>query len=417
MKAFSGSILIAKKGKVILKEGYGLANYELSVPNTPQTKFHIASISKVFTAAAILMLEEKGLLAVDDPLTKYVPDYPGGEKITLHHLLVHTSGIPNINNFPEYGNWSRFPQTPASLIEKFKDRPLNFPPGTRYDYSNSNYNVLAAVIENISGRSYGEFLKENIFDPLGMQDTAHDGNPAVLIENVASGYAPAGVDGFEKAPYLDWTVKTGNGSITSTVEDLFKWDRALYADEILSSASRTKAFTPYVDDSVGYGWFISRRHNRRCIRMNGRSPGFQGEIHRYVDDGTCIVVLSNNYSGAASFMIDDIAAIAFGEPYEPLTVNKDLEIDAKVLASYLGAFQGGADFFVPNASLTLENREGRLALRWSMGGLSWLVPVSSSRFYDRTFGGLVTFGKDEGEVSHLTYRSSGRDYRANKKKM
>ncbi len=417
MKVFSGSILIAQQGKIVLKEGYGMANYELSVPNTPLTKFHIASISKTFTAAAVLILQQRGLLRVDDALTKYIPDYPGGEKITLHHLLVHTSGIPNINNFPEYGDWSHFPQTPGSLIEKFKNRPLNFPPGNRYDYSNSNYNILAAIIEKISGRPYGVFLKENIFDPLEMRDTAHDGDPAILVPNVASGYAPAGYDGFDKTPCLDWTIKTGNGSIYSTVEDLYKWDRALTTERILSSESKSQAFRPHVDGSVGYGWFISRRLNRRCIRMSGRSPGFQGEIHRYVDDGSCVIVLGNNYSGAASFMINDIAAIAFGEPYETLAVDRELKVDPGVMESYLGLYQGGGDFFVPNASLTLEKREGRLTLRWSMGGLSWLVPVADSRFYDRNYGGLLTFGRDDGgKVSYLVYRSSGRDYRAEKKK-
>jgi CubicO group peptidase (beta-lactamase class C family) len=417
MKAFSGSILIASQGKVLLNEGYGMANYELSVPNAPRTKFHIASISKTFTAAAILILEQRGLLSVDGPLIKYLPDYPGGDKITIHHLLVHTSGIPNINNFPGYGNWSRFPQTPASLIEKFKNRPLSFPPGTRYDYSNSNYNLLAAIIEKVSGRSYGDFLEEAIFDPLDMRDTAHDGDPAALIMNVASGYAPSGYDGFEKAPWLDWRVKTGNGSVYSTIEDLSKWDRALYTEKILSRSAQAKAFTAHVEDSVGYGWFISRRLGRRCIRMNGRSPGFQGEIQRYVDDGTCVIVLSNNYSGAASFMVNDIAAMAFGEPYELLAVNKDLVINPEVVESYLGLYQGGEDFFVPRATATLEKRGGHVAMRWSMGGLSWLVPISESRFYDRNFGGLVTIVKDEkGEVSHLIYRSGGADYRAEKKK-
>jgi CubicO group peptidase (beta-lactamase class C family) len=416
MKAFSGAILIAKQGKVILDEGFGMANYELSVPNTPRTKFHIASISKTFTAAAILILEDRGRLSVDDPVSKSIPDYPGGDKITIHHLLIHTSGIPNINNFPEYGEWSLHPQTPASLIEKFKNRPLNFPPGTRYDYSNSNYNVLAAVIEKLSGRRYGDFLKETIFDPLEMRDTAHDGNPAVLIPDVASGYTPAGYDGFEKTPWLDWTVKTGNGSIYSTVEDLYKWDRALSTDRILSRAALAKAFTPHIDDSVGYGWYIGKRLNRRCIRMSGRSPGFQGEIQRYVDDGTCVIVLSNNYSGAASFLITDIAALAFGESAEPLAVDRDLVIGPEAEESYLGLYQGGEDFFVPKATLTLEKREGHLVIRWSMGGLSWLVPISESRFYDRNFGGLVTIVKDErGAVSHLVYRS-GTDYRAEKKK-
>ena len=126
MKVFNGAVLIARKGKILLSKGYGMANYELDVANTPKTKFHLASVSKTFTAASILLLEERGLLRTSDPLTKYIPDYPNGEKITIHHLLIHTSGIPNVNNFPEYNNWSRFPQTTANLVDKFKNKPLNF---------------------------------------------------------------------------------------------------------------------------------------------------------------------------------------------------------------------------------------------------------------------------------------------------
>lgn len=417
MKAFSGSILIARGGEILLAKGYGSANYELDVPNTPQTKFHLASISKTFTSAAVMILEKRGALTVQDPLAKYIPDYPNGDKITIHHLLIHTSGIPNINDFPEYGDWSRLPQTTASLVEKFKNRPPNFEPGARYEYSNSNYNMLAYIIEKVSGRSYGDFLKESIFNPLGMRDTGHDGRASALVKNVASGYTPAGYEDLEKTPCLDWTIKTGNGSIYSTVEDMYKWDRALYTEKILSRASLDKTFTPHVDEAVGYGWFIGRRLNRRCIRMSGRSPGFQGEIHRYVDDDACVIVLGNNYSGAASFMINDIAAIAFSEPYERLAVNKELKIDPPVMASYTGFYQGGEDFFVPNASLTIEEREGHLAMRWSLGGLSWLVPMTESQFYDRTFGGRVTFVKNErGEISHLIYRSSATDYKATKTK-
>ncbi len=414
MQVFSGSVLIARHGKILLSKGYGMANYELEVANTPKTRFHLASISKTFTAASVLLLEERGLLSTADRLAKYLPDYPNGDKITIHHLLVHTSGIPNVNNFPQYNDWSRFPQTTASLIDKFKNQPLNFEPGARYEYSNSNYNVLAFIIEKVSGKSYGDFLKANIFDPLDMKDTGHDGNAAVLIKNAASGYTPAGFDGFEKTPYLDWTIKTGNGSLYSTVEDLYKWDRALYTEKILKKSTRDKIFTNHID-GVGYGWFISRRFNRRCIRMNGRSPGFQGEIHRYIDEDTCVIVLGNNYSGAASFMINDIAAIALGEPYEVLNVKARLHIAPTVSEPYVGRYNGGADFFVPNAYLTIENREGHLSLRWSMGGLSWLVPISETKFFDRNFGGSVTFVKNEkGEISHLLYRFSGTDYRASK---
>jgi CubicO group peptidase (beta-lactamase class C family) len=413
IKGFSGAVLVASKGRILLRKGYGLANYELGVANTPQTRFHLASISKSFTAASIMILAERGLLSTSDPLNKFIPDYPEGDKITIHHLLVHTSGIPNVNNFPDYDAKSKFPQTPASIVEMFKNKPLIMRPGERYSYSNSNYNLLAFIIEKVSGKSYGEFLKESIFDPLGMNDTGHDGKASALIGNRASGYAPVGAADLENAPYLDWTIKTGNGSLYSTVDDLYKWDRALHTEKILKRSTLDRVFASHVE-GVGYGWFVGRRLNRRVIRMSGRSPGFQCEIHRYVDDDTCVIVLSNNYSGAASFMITDLAAMVFGEPYEALAINPRLKTDPKVSEGYLGRYEGGEDFFVPRASITLERRDGVLAMRWSMGGVSWLVPMTETKFYDRIFGGLVTFVKDNNGVSHLIYRSSGTDYRANK---
>ena len=408
MKAFNGSILIARKGQVLLSKGYGMANYELEVPNTPQTKFHIASISKTFTATAIMLLQERGSLQVSDPLTKYIPDYPNGDKITIHHLLTHTSGIPDVNAFHDYNAKSVFPQTPASLIELFKQSPLNAQPGERYGYSNSNYNLLAFIIEKVSGKSYGEFLRANIFDPLGMKDTAHDGYAAALIKNRASGYVPAGVDGLDNAPYLDWTMKTGNGSLYSTVEDLYKWDRALYTEKILKKSSLDQMFTKHVDGAVGYGWFISRRLNRNALRMNGRSPGFQGEIHRYIDDDVCVIVLGNNYSGTASFMISDIAAIAFGEKYEVMAVMKAVKLDPKVTERFLGRYQGDANFFRPNAVLSIVKQSDHLGLSYFGNPAVPLTPLSSEKFYDRTFGASVTFVKNaQGEVTHFVYQGTG----------
>src|SRR6266550_639730 len=407
LNGFSGAILIAKGGRVIFSKGYGMANCELNVPNTPQTKFHLGSVSKTFTAAAIMILQERGKLNVHDPLAKYIPDYPNGDRITLHHLLTNTSGIPNVNNFPEYATQSKFPHTPSDLIPMFKQKPLDFEPGTRgYTESNSNYNLLAYIIEKLSGQTYGEFLKQNIFDPLLLRDTNHDGDASVLIANKASGYVPVGTTGVENAPYLDWSIKTGNGSIYSTAEDLLRWDRALHAEKILKKSSLQQMFTEQ------YGWFYGKRLNRTVVRMNGRSPGFNSDFQRYVDDDVCIIVLANTYAPTASVIGSDLAKIVFGEPYEVAKLVNPVRVDAKVLTSYAGRYQFGPDFFVPRGIYAIEEKNGEL-LMVAPGANATLVPQSETEFFDRPFWSMIIFARDsQGKVTHLIWRYGGQDYRA-----
>src|SRR5256885_2686883 len=372
-----------------------MANYELSVLNTPQTKFHLGSVSKTFTAAAIMILQERGKLNVHDKLTKFIPDYPNGDRITLHHLLTNTSGIPNVNNFPEYATQSKFPHTPADLITMFKQKPLDFEPGTKgYTESNSNYNLLAFIIEKLSGHSYGEFLRQSIFEPLGLRDTNHDGNANALISNKASGYLPAGLTALENAPYLDWSIKTGNGSIYSTTVDLYRWDRALYTEKLLKKSSLDQMFTEQ------YGWFSGQRLNRNVVRMNGRSPGFNSDFQRYVDDDVCIVVLANNYVPTASVIGSDLAKIVFGQAYEIPKLVKPPRIDTKVLDAYVGRYQFGEDFFVPRGVYAIGRKDGEL-LMVAPGADATLVPQSETEFFDRPFWSMIVFVKDnQGKVSH-----------------
>ena len=217
------------------------------MPNDLNTVFHIGSLSKSFTAAAILLLEQRGLLTTEDPLSKYIPDYPLGNKITIHHVLSHTSGITEINDLPEYVTASLQQQTPATSIELFKNKPLEFLPGESYQYSNSNYAILAFIIEQLSKKSFGVFMKENIFSPLGMDHTIHRANMGQVINKLAEGYVADGNFGLLKAPYLDWSSKTGSGSVVSTVNDLEKWNAALLGTAMpltickLSSRKKLKA--------------------------------------------------------------------------------------------------------------------------------------------------------------------------------
>jgi len=408
---FSGVVLIAWQGSILLNKGYGMADYALGVANSPATRFHIASVSKPFTAAALQLLEERGLLSTADPVARFIPDYPDGDRITLRHLLTHTSGIPNVNDLPEYEQASRTHQTPEDLVAMFKDKPLEFEPGADYRYSNSNYNLLAHIIEKVSGRSYGEFLELNIFQPLGIKNTGHDGRAQALIRDRASGYVPVGVRGLENAPYLDWSIKTGNGSLYSTADDLYRFDRALYSNQLLSEASRAKMFAESGDQN-SHGWFVRERFGRRLTAGNGRSPGFTSSLERFVDDDVCIIVLSNLYISTP--IAADLAAIVFDEPFTNPADIQPIELPRQALAPVLGHYQFGDDFFRPGITVTVRLQEDDLLLDWGGGFLSPLIPLSETRFIDRNFWAPVTFVvSEQGQVIRLLWHYE-KDYPAEK---
>lgn len=395
----SGSVLIARDGQILLSKGYGIANLEHFAANTPQTKFHIASVSKPFTAAAIMILEERGLLSVHDPLMKFIADYPDGEKITIHHLLTHTSGIPNINNFPDYDEKSKFPQSTESLVGMFKEKPLEFEPGKKYSYSNSNYNLLAYIIELVSGKRFGEVLQENIFLPLEMNNTGHHGDASLILEHNAEGYVPEGVTNLVKAPFLNWTIKTGNGSLYSTTEDLYKWVRALFTQKILSKTSLNNIFTNYVD-GVGYGWFIRNRFNREVRYINGRSPGFNSYLGHFVKDDVCIVVLSNIYNALSTTIGEDLAAIVLGEKYK-IPELKSIRPDPALVNMLIGEYQFEADFYQPNFKMKIYDKEGHLFSSWGA-----LLSISETEFIDRAYWGKMIFEREKnGNIAYLIYNS------------
>ncbi|MGZ7044813.1 MAG: serine hydrolase domain-containing protein [Candidatus Aminicenantales bacterium] len=408
---FSGAVLMASGGRVLLDKGYGLASQEFGVPNTPRTKFQIASLSKTFTAAAIMILEERGKLSVRDPLARFIPDYPAGDKITIHHLLTHTSGIPNVNDFPEYDRESRYPHTLPQIIAMFKDKPLRFAPGDRYYYSNSNYNLLAFVIEKVSGLSYGDFLEKNIFGPLGMKDTAHRASDGVIVPLLATGYMPSGAWGLERAPFLDWTMKTGNGSLYSTVDDLYKWDRALQDGKLLSRPSLEAMFTDHAS-GMGYAWFVGKRSGRRAVRFNGRSPGFTSYLERYIDDDACIIILSNNYAPVPHTAIDGLRGILFGEPYTSLMMDRGFKADEASLETFAGRYKFGPDYYRPDAVVEIKMEAGDLKIVWSETYKSALRPMAKGVFLDRLFWATLIFQTDaDGKVKGLIWRDT-KDYPA-----
>jgi len=319
-RQFNGSVLVAEKGKVIYKKGFGFANMEWEIPNKPDTKFRVGSITKQFTAMLIMQLREEGKLKLEDKLSQYLPDYrkDSGEQVTIHHLLTHTSGIPDCTNLPNFDqDVSRDPYPVDEFIKKFCSGDLEFTPGSQFSYSNPGYILLGAVIEKITGQSYEEVLKGKIWDPLNMKNSGYD-HHSVILKKRAAGYEKT-MDGYVNAPYLDMSIPYSAGALYSTVEDLYLWDQALYTDRLLSPKNKKIMFTPHLRN-YAYGWGI-RQHSfgdqsKTIIRHNGGINGFHTTIVRLVDDKHLIVLLNNTSRTKLNEMSQAIANILYGLPYE-----------------------------------------------------------------------------------------------------
>jgi CubicO group peptidase (beta-lactamase class C family) len=403
---FSGSVIVTKEGKTLFARGYGLANAEHQVPNTPTTKFRLGSITKQFTATAILILQERGKLSVDDPISKHLTDAPKAwEPVTIHHLLTHTSGIHSYTSMPDYGKKMSHPETVKSMIERFKDLPVDFKPGEKFEYSNSGYFLLGAIIEKASGKSYEAFLKEAIFDPLGMKDTGYD-HFATVLPHRASGYERKD-GGLVNAGYLDMGQPYAAGSLYSTVEDLAKWDRALHDGKPLSKASMEKMFTPVKND-YAYGWTVATRSGRKEIGHGGGINGFQTQIDRYPDQDVCVVVLCNVVPGSPGKVAHDLAAIVLGEPYKLPAEHKVAKVAPEVFDAYVGRYE-----IRPGFILTVTRDGDRLMGEPTGQPKHELFPESETEFFLKVVDAQLTFVKDDkGKVTHAVLHQAGRDSKA-----
>jgi len=323
---FNGTVLVADQGKVIYKKGFGMANMEWGIPNQPDTKHRLGSVTKQFTALLILQLVEQGKLKLDVPISTYLPDYPKatGDKITIHQLLTHTSGIPNYTSFPNFFKTTSLnPYSPEAFVKLFSDLPLEFTPGQKFAYSNSGYFLLGYIIEKVSGKTYEQCLQESIFTPLMMNNTGYDRHETIL-KNRASGYEKNGKN-YINANYLDMSIPYSAGSMYSTVEDLYLWDQALYSDKLLSSKSRGLLFGSYITAGTGhygYGWIIDEITNGnpneklQVIEHGGGINGFNTLISRVPSDKTLVVLLNNTGRTVLKEMNEAIRAILYNKPYD-----------------------------------------------------------------------------------------------------
>ena len=317
---FQGSVLVADRGK-IYEKGFGLANKEWDIPNAPDTKFRLGSITKQFTATLILQLVEQGKIKLDGKITDYLPDYrkDTGDKVTIQHLLTHTSGIPNYTSRPDFmTKISRDPYSVMDFVKKYASDDLEFEPGSKFSYDNGGYFILGAIIEKVTGKSYEQNLREKIFEPLGMTDSGYDHSESILAKR-ATGYGKMPT-GFVNSAYMDMSIPYAAGSLYSTVRDLYKWDRALYADKVLAATSKDLMFKPNLSN-YGFGFVISEipvgTAKIKAISHSGGINGFATLIVRLVDSQSTIILLSNvEATVSLSRMSQGITNILYDQPYD-----------------------------------------------------------------------------------------------------
>jgi CubicO group peptidase (beta-lactamase class C family) len=318
---FNGTALVAENGKIIYKGGFGMANIEWGIPNSPDTKFRLGSITKQFTAMLTLQLVDQGRIKLDGKISDYLPDFRKdiGEKVTIHHLLTHTSGIPSYTGQPGFFQGvSRNPYKVAEFVAKYTSGDLEFEPGSKFSYNNTGYFLLGAIIERVTEKTYEQVLQQNIFGPLGMKNTGYD-HHNTIIQKRAAGYEKR-PEGNANAGYLDMSIPYAAGSLYSTVEDLYLWDQALYTAKLLSAQSNEVMYKPFLQN-YAYGWVVNNASFKlndqpvQVIRHGGGINGFATVLERYPKERNLIVLLDNTAQNVGR-LSDKIAKILYDQPYE-----------------------------------------------------------------------------------------------------
>jgi CubicO group peptidase (beta-lactamase class C family) len=400
--------IVVKDGRVLLRKASGMADIELGVPLAPDMVFRLGSITKQFTAAAVMLLVEDGKLALADRIEKHLPGYPThGHTITIEHLLTHTSGIQSYTEMPGWMAARIQSDLPLQeLIDGFKNEKMQFAPGERYRYNNSGYVLLGAIIEKASGKSYEAFLRERIFAPLGMKNS-HFGSNDTIIPKRVSGYT--GREELKNARYLSMTQPHAAGSLVSSVDDLLIWDAALHDERLLTRASLERMWTAYTlangkSSGYGYGWAISKLRGRRSIEHGGGIFGFSTFALRLPEERVYVAVLSNSDSPSVSpsLLAKKLAALAVGRPFpEPVAIT----LAPRLLERYAGVYQVDAE---TKRAVSVEG--GKLYSRRG-GGQRLEVKFSSETefFFDRS----LTHGRfvldETGRASEMLLHQDGAD--------
>jgi CubicO group peptidase (beta-lactamase class C family) len=400
------TVIVTRDGKEIFRKAYGLANLERQQPMRADMTLRIGSVTKQFTAVAVLMLAEEGKLKLDDEVTKYLPDYPvHGERITIEHLLTHTSGIPNYSGNRDFLAERHLPATPEQMTRYFKTEPLDFKPGSKWAYSNSGYILLGAIIEKASGQPYADFITKRILQPVGMNDTAYEGQEPRRFD-YASGYSQQ-QGKLVAAAALHPSKTYAAGALVSTASDLARWDAAISQGKLLRADSWKRAFTPATlasgkSTNYGYGWESGKLQGLSMSAHGGNINGFSTYTMRVPSEKLFVAVLSNAEYGIVQpdVVATKAAAIAIGKPLPDF---KPVTLEPGALAAFTGVYQTD-----PQAPRMIVAENGKLFMQRPGRGRTALLAHSANGFYIDKSLTHMEFGRGaDGKVAQLVIHQDG----------
>lgn len=399
-EGFFGVVLVAVDGRPVLRQASGLANRAWGIANTPDSRFRIGSMTKPFTAIAVLQLLDQNKLSIDDPISRHYPAAPRSwADVTIRQLLTHTSGIPDYIHVPSFqqGGLGR-PNTPQELVGYVSDLPLDFPAGSGWRYSNTGFVLLGLVVEQASGQSYADYVQDHIFTPVGMTNSGYETMTTIIPHN-ASGYV-SGAEAWLNAPFVDSSNAYAAGGLYSTVDDLLKWDRALSSGTLLAAVSQSAMFTDY-RNQYGFGWQVDRKWDQARLMHGGATPGFQSSFQRYPEKGVTVIALSNSEHGAAEKLATDLAGLCMGARVYP----DEVRVSADVLDRYLGFYRLGE-------MLVRVARDGdRLTTRFGSQPPALLYATSNVTFFQKVADATMEFQLNEsGEVTSMVVHQNEQDY-------
>lgn len=408
---FNGSVLVAQKGQVLLQQGYGYKDVARKTKADANSLYQYGSVTKQFTSALIMYLQEKGKLSIRDKLSKYFPDLPFADSVTIYHLLTHTSGIYNYTQNGEFmKNDAVKPATEEKILALFRNHPLEFSPGTKFNYSNSGYMLLGYIIEKASGLPYEKLARQVILQPLGMKTAGFDFAHNTSADRT-TGYNMIDGDKADQANIVDSSVSYAAGALYGSVKDLYAWHQALEKGALLSAASWKQVYTPFLS-KYGFGWDIDSVYGRPVVQHNGGIFGYTSVIKRFPQDDVVVIALSNNSSPRVGDMADNLAAAVFNQPLHLPKEKIAVKLPEEKLKPLVGEYELMRGFVV---AIRLEN--GVLTAQPTGQKAEELLAENEDNFFIRNEDISLSFEKDNtGAVTGFTLHQGGREMKAKKVK-